>query len=296
MRLIELKTGILYFLIGSITFLTNCSSPEKSNFLNNGVTAHRGNSSAYPENTLPAFKSALAIGVDWIELDIYKTKDDKIVVIHDANTNRVGNNNLEVSDVTYEELKAVDVAHNFRVTNKLSLTDCPVEFAPLLSEIIQLVMQQSKTRLSIQPKSNCVEEAMTIINKLKAEKWVGFNDGNLQKMMELKKYNSRIPVFWDRPADSNIDNDIKIALNEGFESIVINHQGITKEKVAKIKQAGFEAGAWTVNDQGRMKSLIEMGINRIYTDQPKQLMKLMKNKIISIAYNDRLKIKDKEQR
>ena len=277
MQFLDQKKGILYLLIGTIILITNCSFPEKSIFLNNGVTAHRGNSAAYPENTIPAFKSALSIGVDWIELDIYKTNDDKIVVIHDANTNRVGNKNLEVSEVTYEELKSVDVAYDFRVRNKLNLTECPPEVAPLLSDIIQLVMQQNSTRLSIQPKSNCVEEAMKIINKLKAEKWIGFNDGNLQKMKQVKKYANRIPVFWDRPANSNMDEDLKIALKEGFQSIVINQNGITKNKVDKIHKTGLEAGAWTVNDPAIMKSLLEIGVDRIYTDRPEQLLNLKQN-------------------
>ena len=62
----------------------------REGFLNNGVTAHRGNAAEYPENTLPAFESALALGVDWIELDIYRTKDGALAVIHDADTARVG--------------------------------------------------------------------------------------------------------------------------------------------------------------------------------------------------------------
>ena len=63
---------------------------EESGFLINGVTAHRGDSGDYPENTLRAFRSALQVGVDWMECDIYKTSDGKIVVVHDRDTERVG--------------------------------------------------------------------------------------------------------------------------------------------------------------------------------------------------------------
>jgi hypothetical protein len=69
-----------------------------------GVTAHRGNSADYPENTMPAFKSALSLGVDWIELDIYKTKDGKILVTHDAETGIVSNRNYKISHTRFEEL------------------------------------------------------------------------------------------------------------------------------------------------------------------------------------------------
>ncbi len=78
-------------------------------FLHNGVTAHCGHSSAYPENTITAFRSALELGVDWIELDIRQTNDGQVVVLHDPSTERVATVNLTVSAVTYQELQSVDV-------------------------------------------------------------------------------------------------------------------------------------------------------------------------------------------
>ncbi|EPR67878.1 Glycerophosphoryl diester phosphodiesterase [Cyclobacterium qasimii M12-11B] len=273
-----LKKGMGYYPILVISTLVSCVFSSESNFAHNGVTAHRGNSEDFPENTIPAFKSALSLGVDWIELDIFKTKDGQIVVTHDANTSRVSDTDLQIEEKSYEALKSIDVAHDFRIRKKLSLKECPPESMPLLSEIIHLIMEQNKTRLSIQPKSNCVKEAIDIIKKLNAEAWVGFNDGSLSKMKEVKKEVNTIPVFWDRPADSDIDEDIKIALKEGFESIVINQVGVTKAKVDKVHKAGIEAGAWTVNDPETMKTLLGMGVDRIYTDDPRALFKILEEK------------------
>ena len=50
---------------------------ESETFLSNGVTAHRGNSGEFAENTWPAFRSAIDLGVDWIELDIFRTSDGR---------------------------------------------------------------------------------------------------------------------------------------------------------------------------------------------------------------------------
>ncbi len=83
-------------------------------FLKNGVTAHRGNSDDFPENTIQAFQSGIDVGSDWIELDILRTKDGQLVVIHDQTTNRVGDQDRVVADSTYEELAKVDVAADFR--------------------------------------------------------------------------------------------------------------------------------------------------------------------------------------
>lgn len=72
------------------------------------VAAHRGNVEGFPENTMPAFKSAYELGVDMIELDLRMTKDGEIVVIHDPNVDRTSNGHGLVSDMTLAELKELD--------------------------------------------------------------------------------------------------------------------------------------------------------------------------------------------
>src|SRR5690606_40291431 len=76
-----------------------------------GVTAHRGYSAAYPENTMQAFKAGIAVRADWVELDIHRTKDGKLVVIHDKTTGRTGDKDLIVAETTYEELLEIGRAH-----------------------------------------------------------------------------------------------------------------------------------------------------------------------------------------
>src|SRR5690606_21628017 len=240
-----------------------------------GVTAHRGNSWDFPENTIPAFESAIKLGVDWAELDIYQTKDGKLVVIHDKNTGRVGDKNLEVASSTYEELLSVDVATEFRTAKGRTAEQVPAQHIPLLEEVITVFLKQNTTKLSIQPKTDCVEEAIQLIKNMGASHLVGFNDGNLAYMSKVKQLAPQIPVFWDRPADADIDEDIKIAKEKGFEALVVNHQGLTAEKIRKIKEAGLESGAWTVNDQETMQELLAYGVERIYTDFPRLLEALL---------------------
>lgn len=245
-------------------------------FLSNGVTAHRGDSGNFPENTLPAFKSGIDSGADWIELDLFRTKDGKLVVIHDATTQRTGDKNLAVTDSTYEELLTVDVATDFRKRTGQSLQQCPAERIALLEDVLRMVIQQDRTRVSIQPKMDCVADAIDLIQRLNADRHVGFNDGDLALMAEVKRRLPETPVFWDRGADTNIDADIATAKRLGFDSLVINHHGITAEKVQKIKAAGLEAGAWTVNEPVRMSEMLGIGVNRLYTDYP-QLLLALKN-------------------
>ena len=69
--------------------------------------AHRGVSALMPENTLPAFAAALALGADEIEFDIRLTKDNQLIVSHDPNLARVAGTEGDVSDFTLDELKQI---------------------------------------------------------------------------------------------------------------------------------------------------------------------------------------------
>ena len=244
----------------------------------NGVTAHRGFSTICPDNTLIAFQAAIEAGADWVELDIHKTKDGKIVVNHDATTGRTAEKNLIVAQATYDELQKLDVATGFRKSKGLTLRECPVQRMPLLAEAIKLILKQKGTKLSIQPKADCVAEAMAIVRALGAENMVGFNDVSLKYMSQVKQLAPRIPVFWDRGANTDIAEDISIAKAKGFEALVINYKGITAEKIRLIKAAGLEVGTWTVNDEATLIKLLDMGVERFYTDDPALLIRLRQSR------------------
>ncbi|QDT93695.1 glycerophosphodiester phosphodiesterase [Gimesia algae] len=262
-----------FTILFALTLTTLLSAAEPA-FLHNGVTAHRGNSGAHPENTMPAFRSGVAVGADWIELDIFQTKDGQLVVTHDKTTQRVGDKDLDVANSTFEELKTVDVATDFRKRHQLTKKECPPQQMPLLKEVLNMIKQQQKTRVSIQPKADCVRETIALVRQLKMESWVGFNDGNLNYMTQVKQLAPEIPVFWDRGADTDLEADINIAKQRGFEALVLHFKGITLEKVQQIKAASLEPGAWTVNDPAVMKQLLKQGIERIYTDEPSLLLRL----------------------
>jgi glycerophosphoryl diester phosphodiesterase len=242
-----------------------------SAFLCNGVTAHRGNSGECPENTMAAFQSAIAAGADWVELDVFRTRDGKLVVSHDRMTWRVGDRSLVVPESSYGQLRRVDVAADFRRRHGKTLSQCPPHRMPLVEDVLRLAMMQNQTRVSIQPKTNCVSEVVALVKQLGAEPWVGFNDGNVNYMAEVKRLAPRIPVFWDR-GESDIAADIRTAKQHGFETLVLNERAITAEKVAQLKQAGLGVGVWTVNHPLVWERFFAMGVERIYTDHPRRLL------------------------
>ena len=72
------------------------------------VTAHRGASAAYPENTMLAFQMAKEMNADWIELDVQLTQDGVPVILHDSNLRRTTGVNRNIWEVTYEEIQELD--------------------------------------------------------------------------------------------------------------------------------------------------------------------------------------------
>ena len=77
------------------------------------VIAHRGASGHAPENTLAAFKRAVALGATFIETDLQLTRDSRLVAMHDATVNRTTNGQGKVHDLTLMELRRLDAGSWF---------------------------------------------------------------------------------------------------------------------------------------------------------------------------------------
>jgi glycerophosphoryl diester phosphodiesterase len=75
--------------------------------------AHQGGEGEAPSNTLYAFERAVDLGADMIELDVHGTADDKLAVIHDATVDRTTEGTGRVSDMTLEQVQALDAAYDF---------------------------------------------------------------------------------------------------------------------------------------------------------------------------------------
>lgn len=79
------------------------------------LIAHRGGPAHAPENTLAAFRYAIEIGVDWIEMDVQMTKDGALVVMHDETVDRTTDGIGRVRDLTLEQIRALDAGDGEQV-------------------------------------------------------------------------------------------------------------------------------------------------------------------------------------
>ena len=149
------------------------------------VWAHRGASGYAPENTLDAFRKAVEMGADGIELDVQMTKDGELVVIHDETIDRVSNGKGWVKNYTYEELKKF----NFNKTH-LEYTK---EEIPTLEQVYLLIKPTNLT-INVEIKTGIVfypgieERVLELTERLGMKERViysSFNHYTIRKIKEL---------------------------------------------------------------------------------------------------------------
>jgi glycerophosphoryl diester phosphodiesterase len=92
--------------------------------------AHAGGENEAPANTMYAFKRAVGLGADMIELDVHSTADDKLVVIHNATVDETTNGSGRIRDLTFDQVKALDAAYNF-VPGRSAVPGLPPQSYPL---------------------------------------------------------------------------------------------------------------------------------------------------------------------
>ena len=241
--------------------------PTPASFRRNGITAHRGFSGGHPENTLESLQAGIDLGADWIETDVHTTKDGIQVVLHDTTTGRTAGIDRIVRESTWDELKNLDVNSEYRDMFGLPVEQVPAQRMPLLSEVLDLIAKQNRTRLQLQPKdAESTAAAVAMVQKRGLQAHVGFNDGDLAKLSLVKKLDPSLYVFWDLPAKGDLAQEIETARTWGFDALVLNQARVTPQTIQQIQNAGFEAGAWTVNDTETMRTFLGWGLDRLYTD------------------------------
>ena len=87
------------------------------------LAAHRGDRKNFPENTMPAFESAVKFGVDMVELDVHMTSDGELVIIHDRNTSRTTGFDGFTNEMTFTKIKELEIDYVF--SNKHENTSIP---------------------------------------------------------------------------------------------------------------------------------------------------------------------------
>lgn len=236
------------------------------------VFAHIGFSYKYPENTLLAFKEALKLDIYGIELDVHKSKDGKLVVIHDEDIKRTFKGNGKVKDYTFEELR------NFKCNKEEfeNNEDCKI---PLLEDIFNLIKDKDIV-LNIEIKNDVIDyenieiDVLDLIKEYNLERKIlisSFNHKTLEKVKNLDG-NIKLGVLYEK----EMPNIIDIATSLNAYAIHPSKSLVSKELVEKAHNEGVKVNVYTVNEKEDIDRLKNYGVDAIFTDQAKRALEYLK--------------------
>lgn len=223
------------------------------------IMAHRGYSASAPENTLPAFEKAIAEGFTAAELDVQMTKDGELVVLHDNNLKRVAGVNRNIWDVTYDEIKNLDVGSRFS-------KDYAGTTIPTLAEV--LIVCKDKLYLNIEIKRNghdegVVKKVVDTIMEYGNPDNCDITSQDYATLEEVRAYNESILTAYTSVIGiGNIQN------LEAADIISIQETFAGYNNIENLHAAGKRVFVWTVNEEETMEKLIALNVDAILTNNP----------------------------
>lgn len=235
--------------------------------LNPRIIAHRGNSSEAPENTMSAFRSALTLNPDAIELDLHLSKDGELIVMHDHLIDRTTNGTGAIAEMTVSQLKEFDAGNWKGETFK-------GEPIPTFREVLAEV--KGKTRLFVEMKVVGAEEKLLNdlreFDMLKDVVIISFYPEVLAKLSELMP---ELPCAVLTGA-STFEDFVNVAKRANTKALDLYHINLTREVAEKLLDRGYVLWAWTLDEITHMRRAVEIGITGITTNKPKTALELFR--------------------
>lgn len=241
------------------------------------IIAHRGASYLAPENTMASVTLGWEKGAD-VEVDVYLSADNRIVVIHDSTTKRTGGTELKIEEATSGELRKLDVG-------SFKAEEFAGEQVPFLADIIETIPPRRKLYIEIK----CGEEILPFLQRLIVDSGkmsqiviIGFD---LDTVATSKKLID-VPTYWlkgtakDEETEEWIPHDpqlIQIAADNGLDGMDVHYAGVTKQFADSARSSGQKLYVWTVDDPAEAARLANLGVAGITTNRPGWLREQLKN-------------------
>ncbi|MCX5849705.1 MAG: glycerophosphodiester phosphodiesterase family protein [Deltaproteobacteria bacterium] len=233
------------------------------------IIAHRGASAYYPENTLPSFEGAIAMGADMAEFDVQLSSDKEVVVFHDEKISRCTDGRGKISDYTLAQLKKLDAGSWY---NK----DFKDTSIPTLAEVLDIC--KNKIAVNIEIKTEAVskmffggieEKCLKIVEQSGMNGHVVFSSFDPRAIMHLKQIDTTVTVavlYEKKHYGSKLPSDIMDSL--GADVFNCSRSDFKKKWLINTKLNNIPVNIYTVNDAKNMKRFINMGVSGIFTNNP----------------------------
>lgn len=276
--------------------------------------AHQGGENEAPSDTLYAFKTAMAKGVDMLELDVHATADGEIVVLHDTTVDRTTNGSGSVDELTLAQIKALDAAHWFVPIEGTTHSAAPEEYVfrgvatgavsppegfspndftiPTLREVLEVFpgvptnIEIKNTIPSTAPYEKILADLLREFERADDVIVVSFLDHAIELFKlwapEIHTATATVEtaVFHTsaRGPLPGLPNPRYVALQVPvvFDAIPgVPVEVVNADFVANAHANGLAVHVWTINDLATMCALLEMGVDGIMTDFPTLLEQVL---------------------
>lgn len=246
--------------------------------------AHRGSSAEAPENTLAAVQEGIADRADYVEIDVQRSADGELVVIHDVDLTRTTDveqvfpdrSSYQVGDFTLAELKQLDAG-------SWKSAEFAGERIPTLQEVLD-VLRPSASGLLLEMKSPALYPGISedLVAALQAQPgYLPSTTANGRLVVQsfdwefMATFNQQLPQvtagLLGEPTDAQMEE-----FSSWADQINPHHSVATPEFVDRVHELGMETLVYTVNDPARMETLVDNGVDGIITDEPDVLDEVLR--------------------
>jgi len=232
--------------------------------------AHRGASGYAPENTLAAYRRAVAQGVTVIETDLHLTRDVHFVAIHDETVDRTTSGQGAVKQMTLAEIRKLDAGAWFA-------SEFIGERVPILEEILDFSRKNDVVfYLELKPDGfwggeHALIGALRDSGEIQRMVIISFEPAilaNLRKMEPL--------LMTGLLSDGEIPNSFDQALEIGARQLVLRGDLLTPNILQEAHRRDIQVVCWTVNQPAHMRLLASAGVDGIMSDYPDRLLATLK--------------------
>lgn len=215
------------------------------------IIAHRGDSSRGLENSLEAIRLAVSVPSDMIEIDIRRSRDNRLYLMHDKKTGRTSDRDIDIEDSESGEISALRLKNG--------------EPIPTLLDVLSLI--SGKVGLNIEVKSDGAGglSAATIVGAgYKGP--VMFSSFKEREVIDVKRIMPSAPVAVIFEDSDRIDLDQY--RSKGYTIISLKKKIVTEDLVEACHARKIKIFVWTVDEEAEIKRLVSWGVDGIYTNRP----------------------------
>ena len=220
---------------------------------------HRGAKGLVAENTIESIVFALELGVDGIEIDVYKCKSGELVVFHDFTLDRLTNGTGEISEFTLHELKALTIEGVYKI--------------PTLIEVLNTIDKQCLLNIELKGRNTAMETVRIIQDYIKNKGWkyTDFLVSSFQHQELLEVFSLDKGILLGVLTKANLEEAIDFAKTIKAHAIHPNFSLLSMVNVKLAKKKGFKINTWTVNTPQAIERMKRYKVDMIISDFPDRL-------------------------